>query len=152
MYDVKADLIQALRSTCVALPALLPIVLAKTARIPSADPGRWSAVEVVCHLRDSEETALQRTRMMRDQADPRIAGYDQAALALQRDYAASQADHALSAFLAFRRQHTDELDRLNLAEWNRPGEHSEYGRITILEHAQHLVTHDLIHLAQLAAI
>ncbi len=89
---------------------------------------------------------------MRDQDHPRIAGYDQEALARDRNYAADQTDRALSSFLTLRRQHVDELDRLGLAEWNRPGEHSEYGRITILDHAQHLVAHDLDHLAQLAAI
>ncbi len=150
MYDTKKDILKALASTPKALAALLPAVLARQSKRTSPASAVWSAVEIVCHLRDAEERALERTRRMRNESNPFIKGYDQDQLARERNYKADDPEKALSAFTSFRQEHVAELESLPFPDWERTGEHEEMGRITILAHALHIVSHDLNHLAQLS--
>ncbi len=110
----------------------------------------WSVIEVICHLRDAEEISLQRMQAMRDQANPTITGYDQEALARDRDYKSQDLRLALEGFNHYRSQYVAALSALTLAEWDRPGQHSELGQITIMAHTIHHTCHDAIHCAQIA--
>ena len=87
MYDTNRDLIDALAAGPDALEGMLTGVDADLARRARGGDEGWSVVEVVCHLRDAEERAAERMRAIRDEDDPRIAGYDQDAWAMERDYA-----------------------------------------------------------------
>ena len=107
-------------------------------------------MEVVCHLRDAEERALERMRAMRDVDDPPLAGYDQDAWASEREYAGARFRAAVADFAEHREAHVAELRDLPAAAWERSGTHEEAGRITILNHTLHMATHDLQHLAQIA--
>ncbi len=150
MYDVKADIVKAVAATPKVLAMLLPAVLRGEAR-GSAQSG-WSAVQIICHLRDAEERALERMRKMRDEENPLIAAYDQESWARERNYAAQDPMAALERFSAFRQAHREALEALPLPEWERTGRHQEVGRITIMAHTLHILSHDLGHLAQLAAL
>lgn len=148
MYDTHKDLLDALR----AAPALLAALLRDH---PAAQAGQgvgdgWSAVEVVCHLRDAEERALERMRLMRDEVDPFLAAYDQEAWAEERGYRAADLRQVLATFTRLRAHHVAELAALAPDEWERSGQHEEQGRITIASHTLHIVSHDMQHAAQLA--
>ena len=86
MYDLHHDLLDALNATSVTLAGLLAGVSESQARAAKGGDEDWSVVEVVCHLRDADETSLQRVEAMRDQDVPPITGYDQEAMARERDY------------------------------------------------------------------
>jgi hypothetical protein len=155
MYDTKMDIVKALAAMPRVLEALLPGVLAAAARggAPAGAPGAhigWAAPEILCHLRDAEERALERMRVMRDREDPFLEAYDQDAWARERAYAAADPRAALAAFSSFRAAHAAELEALPWERWERTGRHAEMGRITITTHTLHIVSHDLNHLAQLA--
>lgn len=90
-----------------------------------------------------------RMRTLRDNDNPTIAGYDQDALAVERDYAGSNLQDALRGFLKLRAQHVDELAALSPDDWQRVGQHSEYGPVTLMSHALHMVSHDFVHAAQI---
>src|SRR5579885_3784594 len=109
MYDSATEMIEALRATPDVLQALLRGVTPERARTARGGDENWSVVEVICHLRDAEERALERMRAMRDEENPPIHGYDQEAWARERNYAADDLDNALSAFLRLRAQHTAAL-------------------------------------------
>jgi hypothetical protein len=150
MYDTANDLTAALVAGPNALEGALAGVdddLARPAR--GGDEG-WSVVEVVCHLRDTEERAAERMRMIRDEDDPRIAGYDQDAWAVERHYAGDDLRAALAAFSRHRAAHVAALRALPPGAWGRAGTHDEWGRITIENHTIHIATHDVQHLAQIA--
>jgi len=150
MYNLPRDLLDALKATPATLTSLLDGVgQSKAASARGGDEG-WSVVEVVCHLRDAEEISLQRLQSMRDQDNPLIIGYDQEALAHNRNYRSADLRAALAAFITFRNQYVSALAGLAPAEWERPGQHNEFGRITILEHTVHHACHDAIHCAQVA--
>jgi len=150
MYDLHQELLSALRATPDTLAGLLVGISEDQARSAKGGDENWSVVEVICHLRDAEEISLQRTIAMRDQDDPQIIGYNQETLALERDYQNANLEAALSGFITFRKQHLSVLSALTPAQWERPGQHNEFGRITIFAFVLHKVSHDANHCAQIA--
>ena len=150
MYDLHHDLLDALNATSVTLAGLLAGVSESQARAAKGGDEDWSVVEVVCHLRDADETSLQRVEAMRDQDVPPITGYDQEAMARERDYKSADLRTALAEFTAMRKRLAATFVALTPEQWERAGQHSEFGRITIFSHAVHKVTHDAIHCAQIA--
>lgn len=150
MYTIAQDLLDALRATPETLRSLLRGVGHAQAAAARGGDEQWSVVEVLCHLRDAEAFGLARNRLMRDEDDPPIAAYDQDRLAVERDYAAATLPEALEAFLQLRQTHVQELAALPPEAWERTGRHAEQGAITISTHTLHLVSHDAIHLAQIA--
>ena len=150
MYDTTRDLLDAFRATPETLQRLLHGVSDNQARIARGGDENWSVIEVLCHLRDAEERGLERMRAMRDTDNPRLAGHDQAQGAIERNYSAARLPDALSEFVRLRALHAAELTALPAVDWQRTGQHAEMGTITITSHALHLVSHDAIHLAQIA--
>jgi hypothetical protein len=150
MYNTIQDLLNAYRSTPETLQALLRNYSPKKVTTPGVREEEWSVVEVICHLRDSEEASLTRTRLMRDQTNPQLSARDGAKLAIELNYASIPLDSALSAFLKFRAEHIQELSALSPEQWERTGQHPSVGQITIRGQIAHLVAHDAIHLAQIA--
>lgn len=148
MDDIHKDLVDALGAAPLVFEALLQGCTHDQATRGSNEG--WSVIEIVCHLRDAEECALERMRSMRDEADPFIPAYDQEQWTKERNYAADNLREALAAFVQLRVSHVAELAALTPADWERTGQHEERGRITISSQALRLVCHDLIHAAQLA--
>jgi DinB superfamily len=129
----------------------------------------WSAKEIVCHLRDIEELAMMRFRMMLAMEEPRVlvAGampIDLAAWGLregeplpvdpnrwaeERQYLRHDGDAALAAF---RRRRADTLafvKRLTPVEWPRGSVHPTLGRMTYGDWLALLAGHDDNHVDQL---
>ena len=150
MYDLQHDLLDALKTNLDTLNGLLNGIGAAQARSARGGDENWSVVEVVCHLRDAEEFFIKRFQAMRDQNNPVITGYDQAALAHERNYKNADLRVALVSFNTFRRQTISELSKLTPEQWQHPGQHSELGQITIFAQTIHHITHDAIHCAQIA--
>ena len=151
MYDTKRDILDALSGMPEVLGRVVADLMAGGHAL-AAPPGAWSAVEIVCHLRDAEERALERTRIMLVADTPKITPYDPAAWAIERQYASQELRAALLAFGALRETHTAELEAIPFQDWHRGGEHQEYGHIDILGHALHIMSHDAVHLRQLARL
>jgi hypothetical protein len=150
MYDLHHDLLDALKATPETLTGLLAGISQAQAGSAKGGDEDWSVVEVVCHLRDAEEFTIQRMQAMRDQSDPLIQGYDQEALARERNYRDANLRTALADFIAFRARYVAALTALEPAGWERVGHHNEIGEITIFTHAIHHASHDAIHCAQIA--
>ena len=150
MYDQHREIIEMLSAKPETLAGLLRGVSDAQARIAIGGDEGWSVIEVLCHLRDAEEFSLARTKAMRDQNNPEIIGYDQAALAVERKYSEADMASALAEFTRLRAEHIAVHAALMPEEWNRPGFHNEIGEITIFTHAIHKTFHDAIHCAQIA--
>ena len=150
MYNSTKDMLDALRVTPDTLTGLLAGVTQTQAQKAKGGDEGWSVVEVLCHLRDASEYAIQRVTLMRDRDNPEILPYDQEKLAIERNYAAQDVRAVLASFTALRRQHIAILEGLSPEGWNRTGNHAELGTITIFAHTLHIVSHDAIHCAQIA--
>jgi DinB superfamily len=115
-------------------------------------PGKWSVIEVVQHLADSEIVTAYRIRMILAGDTPDIQAYDQDAWAQRLRYAQASLPDALTQIRVLRGRSLDLLDWLQPDEWERAGMHSERGR----ESVRHITTlqagHDLVHLRQIMRI
>jgi hypothetical protein len=150
MYDTARETIEALSATPDVLARLLRGVTQPQAQAARGGDENWSVVQVVCHLRDAEEIAYGRMCVLRDAAEPLIAGFDQEALARERDYASADLQAALAEFSAQRSAHVAALRELTPAQWERVGQHRANGPVSILNHSLHATWHDAVHLAQIA--
>lgn len=150
MYNNHRDILDAVGAAPKVLQVLLQDRTEEEAKTKRGGDEQWNLVEICCHLRDAEERALERMRMMRDQDNPWVAGYDPNQWARERNYAAASLDDALAGFLRFRAEYLQVLEGLMPEQWERAGTHEEHGRITILNYAINMVGHDATHLAQIA--
>jgi hypothetical protein len=150
VYNSIRDMLDAFQVTPDVLGNLLEGVTQEQAQSAIGGDEGWSIVEVICHLRDAEEFALNRNRLMRDHDNPNIIPYDQEQLAIDRHYADQNLRQVLSDFFRLRREHISLLENLSEEDWHRPGQHPEAGRIEIFDHTLHMVCHDTIHCAQIA--
>lgn len=136
------------------LPAILDALLAgldvEGARVRPA-PGEWSPVEIICHLRDEEvEDFGARLQVIVSGAGD-FARIDPERWAEERRYREASLPAELSA-LRVRRQATLELlASLSPDALDGSRIHRRLGRLSGLDLLTAWVTHDRIHLAQLAA-
>ncbi len=108
----------------------------------------WSILQILCHLRDSENTH-QRPRLQRILQEsnpfivaPRPPGPDIPVC--------SDDGNAIAADFVRARQETMQfLNTLQPEDWQRPARHSIFGLTTLLEMALFTAQHDRLHLNQL---
>ncbi len=143
------DIIAALEGTPVVLARLVHGLSEQTLRA-GHDEDNWSIKEVVVHLRDADEIALQRMQRMAREDTPFLPAYDQAAYARERSYQEADAAAALAGFTAGRARMVEFFRGLTAADLKRAGTHEETGRITVGLHVEHMIAHDLTHLAQIS--
>jgi len=117
-----------------------------------AAPDQWSIKEVCAHLRDSLEIDGERIRRMVEEDDPAIPGYDQEALARERDYQNASMPLVLTALRAFSGGNAYMLDGLSEEQWRRGGHHEERGPINVGGYAEQQAEHVRTHLAQLRSL
>ena len=94
-------------------------------------PGKWSAVEIVQHLADSEMTSAMRLRKLLTEDFPVIYGYDQDNYAEKLRYNEREIAPALEAFRGARATSLQILENLSEEDWRREGWHNEHGRYSI---------------------
>ena len=95
-----------------------------------AEPGEWSAREVVHHLADSEMTTAIRLRRLLAEDEPVINGYDEAEFA-RRLWYDRPIEPSLAAFRGARESTASILDRLTDEQWSRSGTHTESGPYSV---------------------
>ena len=115
-------------------------------------PGKWSVAEILHHLNDCEIVYGFRTRLILAEQKPRLTPFDQNAWAANLGYATSDPGLALQSFVSVRRQNVAIMRRLTPEDWDRVGDHVEYGPITFRQVIYHLTDHDQNHLAQIARL
>ena len=115
-------------------------------------PGKWSIIEVVQHLADTEIVYGYRIRMILAADTPNIEGYDQDAWAQRLRYADTSLPDAIAQIRLLRGRSLHLLRGLRPDEWERAGMHSERGRESVRHITKLLAAHDLVHLRQIARI
>ncbi len=150
--DQRVELTKTLRATPVVAEALVGAFPddASVRRRPAEN--EWAAVEVVAHLADTEERALERVRRMVVESEPALEPFDQEALAVERRYLELDVDAELRRFATLRDRHLALLESLDDAGWERIGVHGEHGRMTVEEYEAHVAAEEVDHLAQLARL
>ena len=115
-------------------------------------PGKWSTIEVIQHLADSDLVAGFRTRMVLSEDRPALQAYDQDRWAGEFRYREVSLNQALDQLRGLRIANLHLWSRLRPTQLERVGLHSERG----LESAGHLIrlmaAHDLVHRRQIDRI
>ncbi|MCA9859409.1 MAG: DinB family protein [Thermomicrobiales bacterium] len=114
---------------------------------PGSDGG-WGIVEILPHLRDWEEIFFERAQCIVSEDDPEIPGYDDALWPIERDYSGQDPRIVFDEFAQIRKNHVEFLYTLPAEAWDRTGQHSLYGRITLTWLEDHVCDHDSEHLDQ----
>ena len=114
--------------------------------------GKWSIMQVIHHLAETELVYRYRMRMILAQPAPEIQGYDQDMWATELKYNEMDLDEALEIIRVLRSANLKMLRGLSEAQWERYGMHSERGPESIRKIMQMIAAHDLLHLNQIKRI
>ena len=150
-------------ATLEATPARLEAALkgvSKKRSLWSPAPGKWSILEIVCHLRDMEREAyLDRyRRILETPADgagtgPSLPDIDGDVISLERDYRNARLSEVLREWSAVRKETLRFLRGVNADQWRLVGVHETAGRLTMTDLLLRQVAgNDEAHLSQIDAI
>jgi hypothetical protein len=120
-------------------------------RRPEA-PGKWSVIEVIQHLADSDLVAGFRTRMVLTAERPPLQGYDQDRWASEFGYRAVPLALALDQLRALRAANLHLWKHLTAEQLERAGVHAERGPETVGHILRLMGAHDLVHRRQIDRI
>ena len=96
-------------------------------------PGKWSTLEVVCHLVDSDQAWIHRMKRVIAEERPLLIGYDETRFAASLAYHQRELDEELAIFERSRQQMARILRSLSPEALARVGVHSERGMCTLQE-------------------
>jgi hypothetical protein len=113
------------------------------------DGKNWCALEVVCHVRDTEESFLARFQTILAMDEPKFLPVEPDRWAEERQYLRNDVREALAAFRARRLETSRFLRGLPPAQLDRGGMHATRGRMTIRDFVGLMAWHDDNHLDQL---
>ena len=113
------------------------------------DDKSWAAIEVLCHLRDTEEAYITRFRMIVAMDEPAFPLVEPDRWASERQYLRHDAREAIDAFRVRRRESLEFLRGLTPEDRARGGIHTTRGRMTVDDVVALMAWHDDNHLDQL---
>ncbi len=117
-----------------------------------SEPGKWSIVEILAHLSDTEIVASWRLRSVIGASGSTIQPFDQDAWAAAFQYAKRDPKRSLEVFRVLRENNLAMLQALPREKWDNYGMHLERGKETISHLARMFAGHDTNHLLQIERI
>ncbi|HEX5500642.1 MAG TPA: DinB family protein [Thermomicrobiales bacterium] len=113
--------------------------------------GDWTVREIVHHLADAEIISAARLRAMVQEDNPALVAFDEAGYASRFGYGQRPLAGALALLTAARQSNVEIMERMSADEWERAGNHPEYGRYTISRLLETHAPHAVAHIAQIEA-
>ena len=120
-------------------------------RVPEA-PGKWSVIEVLQHLADSDLVFAFRLRMMLTEDKPALQAYDQDAWTRTFKYREVPLEVAMNQLEGLRAANVHVLRQLSPGQLERVGLHSERGPESAAFLLRLMAGHDLVHRRQVDRI
>ena len=115
-------------------------------------PRKWSILEVLGHLADTELVYRYRLRLIVAEPGCRIVGYDQDAWAKRLHYENADPSDLMREIDVLRAATVRWLRTLSETELDRAGHHDERGEETVRHIMKMVAGHDLLHRAQIERI
>jgi len=115
-------------------------------------PGKWSVRQIVAHLADAELVGAHRLRQVIAEDNPTLIAFDQDAWARNLDYAQRKPKQSLETFRRIRAENYDLLKNLPESAWERTGNHSRNGAMTLRALLEGYASHAENHARQLQEI
>jgi uncharacterized damage-inducible protein DinB len=157
-YMKKIDAYRAGREP-IALMRVAPAKLARAIAGLSAKKmrrrparGKWSIVEILGHLQDTEFVYGYRMRLSLAEPGATILGYNQAVWTEELRHKRGNAKQLIERIRVLRDANLEMVQRVPRASWKRYGMHNERGKETVRRTLELVAGHDLNHLDQIRAI
>jgi hypothetical protein len=115
-------------------------------------PDKWSVIEILAHLADTEIVGGYRMRMILGSPGTPIQAFDQDAWVVTGHYHKRDARKSIEQFRALREANLALLKSLSPDQWKHHGIHSERGEETITHITRMFAGHDLNHIRQIERI
>ena len=115
-------------------------------------PGKWSIRQIVAHLADAELVGAHRYRQVLAEENPTLIAFDQDAWTRNLDYARRKPKQSLETFRRIRAENYELLKDLPAAAYDRTGNHSENGPMTLRRLLEGYAGHAESHARQLQEI
>jgi hypothetical protein len=115
-------------------------------------PGKWSVRQIVAHLADAEMVGAHRFRQVIAEDNPTLIAYNQDAWTANLDYARRKPKQSLETFRRIRAENHELLKGLPESAFERAGNHSENGRMTLRQLLEGYAGHAESHARQLQEI
>src|ERR1035437_2283718 len=114
--------------------------------------GTWSIRQIVAHLADAELVGAHRLRQGIAEDNPTLIAFDPDAWAKNLGYARHKPKQALETFRRIRAENYELLKEVPPAAWDRTGNHTENGPMTLLRLLEGYAEHAESHARQLQEI
>jgi len=115
-------------------------------------PGKWSIRQIAAHLADSELVGAHRLRQVIAEDNPTLIAFDQDAWTKNLDYSRRKAEQSLETFRRIRTENYELLKAVPDAAWERTGNHTENGPMTLRRLLEGYAGHAESHARQLQQI
>ena len=115
-------------------------------------PGKWSIRQILAHLADAELVGAHRFRQVLAEDSPTLIAFDQEAWARNLDYARRKPKQSLDTFRRLRGENYELLKNLPEGAYERAGNHSENGRMTLRQLLEGFAGHAESHARQMQLI
>ncbi len=112
-------------------------------------PGKWSILEIITHLAETEMVLSCRSRWIAFEDNPTLVAFDQNKWAQGWVREKEPLSEILERFRLLRRSQVRLFRGASKADFRRAGLHQERGRITLKLQLETIAGHDLNHLAQI---
>jgi hypothetical protein len=117
-----------------------------------AAPGKWSIRQMIAHLADSELVGAHRMRQVIAEDNPTLIAFDQDAWTRNLDYSRRKPKQSLETFRRIRAENHELLKVLPESAFERAGNHSENGPMTLRHLLEGYAQHAESHARQMTAI
>jgi len=115
-------------------------------------PGKWSIRQIIAHLADSEIVGAYRFRSVIAENNPTLQSYDQNAWSANLDYTRRKPSQSLETFRRVRGENYELLAGLPEAAFERTGNHTERGPLTLGQLLKTYAEHAENHARQMQAV
>ncbi len=115
------------------------------------DHDRFTAREVISHLADYEQTALDRIRVANSSPGREVPNYDPDAHASEHHFGDKEVFHEAEVFESRRGMTIEYLQALSSDDMKKTFKRSDGVEFSIGEYVNHLLKHDLNHLEQMSS-
>jgi rubrerythrin len=109
----------------------------------------WSIRDHIAHFYDTQVMLDTRVILMLEHDNPEVTALAVYEFATDKGRHLTTAHGILSAFVAKRTRCVANLQALPLEDLWRPGQHPEFGQLTVLRQAAYLAYHELSHLSEI---
>jgi hypothetical protein len=113
--------------------------------------GEWSVVDILAHIRASDEIIAHRAYVLLIRDNPTLLAYDERHWAEVARYALVDFRSSLALYVLRRAELVNMLRYTNLENWQRTGLHEVRGPVSLFDIVTSMVEHEEEHCTQLEA-